>query len=171
MGLDPLTLGIGVAAVGSVLGAGAAVMQGQQAADQAEFQAAVSERQAAENRDAAVAQAEKIRRAARQQQGEATAALAASGVSLGTGTALRISNEIYRTSEEDAYQTILSGRRAYNAGAAQAGLLRSSGQNAAAAGVINAGSSLLSTAGSALRRGWQAPAPVVDRSSYIGSVA
>lgn len=169
MGVETILLGAAVA--GSVLGAGASIMQGQQAADQAEYQAGIAEQRAAQERDAAVAQAEKIRRAARQQQGEATAALSASGVSLGSGTALRISNEIYRTSEEDAYQTILSGRRAYDAGAAQAGLLRSSGQNSATAGFVNAGSSLLSTAGSALRRGWRAPAPVVERGSYIGSIA
>ncbi|WP_439671449.1 Phage protein [Cupriavidus necator] len=153
MGFDPLTIGIGLAAAGSVLGAGAAIVQGQQQKAQAETQAELTRRDAAQQQDAALAQAEKIRRAGRQQHAEATANLAASGVSIGAGTPLRISNEIYRTSEQDAYQTILSGRRANDAGAAQAGMLETAGQNAATAGYLNAGTSLLSGAAAAYT-GW-----------------
>ena len=158
MGLDPLTIGIGLAAAGSVIGAGASIMAGQQQKEAADTQAELTRRQGAQDKDAAVAQAEKIRKAARQQQAEATANLAASGVSVGAGTPLRISNEIYKTSEQDAYQTILSGNRAYGSGATQANMLESSGANAATAGYLNATSSLLGGAASAYKAGWKRPA-------------
>lgn len=165
MGLDPLTLGIGLAAAGSVLGAGASIMQGQQQKQQAEVSAELERRRGAQEQDAAVAQAEKIRKAARQQQASATASLAASGVSVGEGTAVRIGNEILRTGEEDAYQTILSGRRTQSSSVQQAGLISTAGRNAATAGVIGAGTSLLSGAGGIARAGWRTAAPVEERST------
>ncbi|AMR77262.1 hypothetical protein [Cupriavidus nantongensis] len=169
MGFDPLTIGIGLAAAGSVLGAGAAIVQGRQQKAQAETQAELTRRDAAQQQDAALAQAEKIRRAGRQQQAETTANLAASGVSIGAGTPLRISNEIYRTSEQDAYQTILSGRRAQTAGDIQAGMLNASGNNAMTTGMLSAGGSLLSGAASAYKSGWRTKgAPVTDLSTYSG---
>lgn len=165
MGLDPLTLGIGLAVASSVVGAGAAVMSGQQQKEAAETNAELTRRQAAQEKDAAVAQAEKIRKAARQQQAEATANLAASGISVGSGTPIRISNEIYKTSEQDAYQTILSGTRAQTAGGIQAGMLETAGQNAATTGYLNAGSSLLGGAASAYKAGWARKTPTAGTGS------
>ncbi|WP_155629869.1 hypothetical protein [Burkholderia stagnalis] len=141
-------------AVGTAVSAGASIMAGQRQKQTANAQAELSRRQAAQERDAAVAQAEKIRRAAAQQQAEATTNLAAAGVSVGAGTPLRISNEIYKNAESDAYQTILSGRRAYQSGMTQAGMLEASGRNAATSGYLNAASSVLSGAGQAARSGW-----------------
>lgn len=154
MGLDPLTLGIGLAVAGSVVGAGSAIMGGIQQKEAADTNAELTRRQAAQEKDAAVAQAEKIRRAGRQQQAEATANLAASGISVGAGTPIRISNEIYRTSEQDAYQTILSGARAQTSGNIQAGMLNASGDNAMTSGLINAGGSLLGGAAATYKAGW-----------------
>ncbi|WP_407059340.1 hypothetical protein ACKZDW_04270 (plasmid) [Ralstonia syzygii subsp. celebesensis] len=152
MGIE--TIALGVIAAGSLLGAGSAIYGGMAARDQAETQAELSRRQAAQDQDAAMAQAEKIRRAARIQQGEATANLAASGVSVGAGTPLRISNEIYKNSEQDAYQTILSGNRAYASGQAQAGIYDAAGSNAMTTGFLNAGSSLLGGVSAMYRSGW-----------------
>lgn len=143
-------------AIGAV-SAGAAIYAGQQQKATAETNAELTRRQAAQEQDAAVAQAEKIRKAGRQQQAEATANLAASGVSVGSGTPVRISNEIYKNSEQDAYQTILSGNRVYAAGQAQAGLLDAAGSAAATTGYLNAGTSLLSAAGKTFKPGWKTP--------------
>lgn len=154
-------MGIEVAllAAGTALAAGSAIYGGIQQKQAADTQAELTRRQAAQNADTAVAQADKIRKAARQQQAEATANLAASGVSVGSGTPIRISNEIYKTSEQDAYQTILSGNRAQASGDIQAGMLETAGQNAATAGYLNAGSSLLSGAASAYKAGWRTKTP------------
>ncbi|MEM5429400.1 hypothetical protein [Cupriavidus oxalaticus] len=165
MGIEAGVIAAYAAVASAVVGAGAAIMSGQQAKDTAETNAELARRQADQDKDAAVAQAEKIRKAARQQQAEATANLAASGVSIGAGTPLRISNEIYRTSEQDAYQTILSGTRAQRAGDIQAGMLDTTGQNAATAGYLNAGSSLLGGAASAYKAGWAKKTPTTSTGS------
>lgn len=164
-------MGIEVAllAAGTALAAGSAIYGGIQQQKAADTQAELTRRQSAQEADAAVAQAEKIRRAGRQQQAEATANLAASGVSVGSGTPIRISNEIYRTSEQDAYQTILSGRRAQTSGDIQAGMLNASGDNAMTTGLLSAGGSLLSGAASTYKAGWRTKgAPVTDLSTYSG---
>lgn len=166
-------MGIEVAllAAGTALAAGSAIYGGIQQQQAASTQAELTRRQSAQEADAAVAQAEKIRKAARQQNAEATANLAASGVSVGSGTPIRISNEITRTSEQDAYQTILSGRRAYDSGISQAGMLNASGDNAMTTGLLSAGGSLLSGAASTYKAGWRTKgAPVVDRSTYVGTI-
>lgn len=59
---------------------------------------------------AAVVQADRIRRLARNQASEANAALAASGVEVGAGTAININEEIIGNAEEDAALTIFNGR-------------------------------------------------------------
>lgn len=160
-------MGIEVAllAAGTALAAGSAIYGGIQQKQAADTQAELTRRQTAQEADAAVAQAEKIRRAGRQQQAEATANLAASGVSVGSGTPIRIGNEIYRTSEQDAYQTILSGTRAQTAGNIQAGMLNTSGSNAMTSGLINAGSSLLSGAAATYKAGWAKKAPAMGTGS------
>lgn len=166
-------MGIEVAllAAGTALAAGSAIYGGIQQKQAADTQAELTRRQAVQEKDAAVAQAEKIRKASRQQQAEATANLAASGISVGSGTPIRISNEIYKTAEQDAYQTILSGTRAQTAGGIQAGMLESSGNNAMTTGLLSAGGSLLSGAASSYKAGWRTKgAPVVDRSTYVGTI-
>lgn len=131
-----------------------AVYSGMQQKDIADDNAELARRQGEADKDAAIAQAGKIRKATRQQAGQATAALASSGVSVGEGTALRINEQIYRDSEEDAYNTILTGTRRQATSNAEAGILRQEGRNAQTAGLINAGSSVL--AGGAKVGQWRA---------------
>lgn len=146
--------GVEIALVASsVLAAGGAVASGQQQKKMANYQAAQAEADAEASKAAAKVEAERIRKAGRQQASAANAALAASGVETGEGTALRVTSGISGDAEQDAFQTILSGN---NQGArlnAQAQADRISGRNAATSGYISAGSSLLS-AGSKAYSGW-----------------
>lgn len=148
--------GLEVAAIGaSVLAAGGAVYSGQQQKKMSNYQAAQAEADAEAAQAAARVEADRIRKAGRAQAAQANAALAASGVETGEGTALRITSGITEDAEQDAFQTILTGN---NQGArlnAQAQADRISGNNAATAGYINAGSSLLSAGGKAYS-GWKA---------------
>ncbi|EAB3472415.1 hypothetical protein NMW93_001251 [Salmonella enterica] len=148
--------GIEIAAIGaSVLAAGGAVYSGQQQKKMSNYQAAQAEADAEAAQSAARVEADRIRKAGRAQAAQANAALAASGVDTGEGTALRIQSGIVGDAEQDAFQTILTGN---NQGArlnAQAQADRISGNNAATAGYINAGSSLLSAGGKAYS-GWKA---------------
>lgn len=146
--------GVEIALVASsVLAAGGEVASGQQQKKMANYQAAQAEADAEASKAAAKVEAERIRKAGRQQASAANAALAASGVETGEGTALRVTSGISGDAEQDAFQTILSGN---NQGArlnAQAQADRISGRNAATSGYISAGSSLLST-GSKAYSGW-----------------
>lgn len=82
---------------------------GKQAQLNASAQADQAAADANTERSAAVVQAERIRKLARIQAGEANAALAGSGVEVGAGTAININEEITRNSEEDAALTIFGG--------------------------------------------------------------
>ncbi|EPH0596585.1 hypothetical protein [Klebsiella pneumoniae] len=147
--------GVEIALVASsVLAAGGAVASGQQQKKMANYQAAQAEADAEASKAAAKVEAERIRKAGRQQASTANAALAASGVETGEGTALRVTSGITGDAEQDAFQTIMNGN---NQGArlnSQAQADRISGSNAATSGYINAGSSLLSAGGTAYS-GWK----------------
>lgn len=147
--------GVEIAAIGaSVLAAGGAVYSGQQQKKMSNYQAAQAEADAKAAQAAARVEADRIRKAGRAQAAAARASLAGSGVETGEGTALRITSDITRDAERDAYQTILNG---VNQGArlnSQAQADRISGKNASTAGYINAGSSLLSAGGTAYN-GWK----------------
>jgi tRNA(Glu) U13 pseudouridine synthase TruD len=117
------------AAVGTV----GTIYSGMQQAAAADDQAQIAENNAAYEADANKQQAEKIRRMAKAQRGEANAALAASGVKLGEGTPLAIQKDIIQKSEEDALSAMLTGSRALKSGSDQADMLRASG-NAAMVG-------------------------------------
>ncbi|CAH5190036.1 hypothetical protein U4P18_18590 [Klebsiella pneumoniae] len=147
--------GVEIALVASsVLAAGGAVASGQQQKKMANYQAAQAEADAEASKAAAKVEAERIRKAGRQQASAANAALAASGVETGEGTALRVTSGIAGDAEQDAYQTILNGVSSSNRLQAQAQADRISGSNAATAGNISAGSSLLSAGGTAYS-GWK----------------
>lgn len=128
------------AAVGTV----GTIYSGIQQAEAADNQAQIAENNAAYEADANKQQAEKIRRMARAQRGEANAALAASGVKLGEGTALEVQKDITKRSEEDALSALLSGSRAIKSGNDQADMLRASGSSALTGSLISAGTSVLS---------------------------
>ena len=142
----------------TVIGGGLSVMgQMQQASQQKKMyqaQAQQAVNQAAYRKDAAKAQAEKIRRAGAAQRSEAQAALAASGVNISEGTPLELQKTIIRNSEEDALMAILSGKRAEDAGNTEAELLMQAGDNAQSNAIYGAAGTVLSTAGS-VASGWR----------------
>ncbi|EPI2358576.1 hypothetical protein AB8T91_03180 [Klebsiella pneumoniae] len=147
--------GVEIALVASsVLAAGGAVASGQQQKKMANYQAAQAEADADAAKASARVEAERIRKAGRQQAAAANAAMAASGVETGEGTALRVTSGITGDAEQDAYQTIFNGINTSNRLRSQAQADRISGSNAATAGYINAGSSLLS-AGATAYSGWK----------------
>lgn len=86
----------------------------QQSGKQAQLNANAQADQAQNDADtaasAAVVQADRIRRLARNQASEANAALAASGVETGAGTAININEQIIGNAEEDAALTIFNGK-------------------------------------------------------------
>lgn len=83
---------------------------GKQAQLNANSQADQAQKDADAAASAATVQADRIRRLARNQASEANAALAASGVEVGEGTAININKEIYANAEEDATLAILNGQ-------------------------------------------------------------
>lgn len=83
---------------------------GKQASLNADSQAEQAQKDADAAASAATVQADRIRRLARNQASEANAALAASGVEVGEGTAININKEIYANAEEDATLTFLNGQ-------------------------------------------------------------
>jgi len=138
-----------MAAVASaVVGTTATLYSADTQKNTAEANAELARRQGAQEKDAAVAQAEKIRKAARATAGQANASMAAAGVSIGEGTPLRINEQIYKDSEDDAYNTLLTGTRRQASANTQAGMLQAEGQSAMTAGYLNAGATLLSSASS-----------------------
>lgn len=90
------------------------VYSSQQSGKQAQLNANAQADQAQSDADtaasAAVVQADRIRRLARNQASEANAALAASGVETGAGTAININEQIIGNAEEDAALTIFNGQ-------------------------------------------------------------
>ncbi|HBR2944223.1 hypothetical protein AB8R75_06620 [Klebsiella quasipneumoniae subsp. similipneumoniae] len=147
--------GVEIAAIGaSVLAAGGAVYSGQQQKKMSNYQAAQAEADAEASQKAARVEADRIRKAGARQAAAANAAMAASGVETGEGTALRITSGVTEDAEQDAYQTILNGANSASRLQAQAQADRITGSNAATAGNISAGSSLLSAGGTAYD-GWK----------------
>jgi hypothetical protein len=141
--------GVEIALIGSaIVGTTAAIYSGQVQKETAEVNAELQRREGDAAKDAAVAQAEKIRKAARAQEGQANAALAASGVAIGEGTPIVINEKINQDAEEDAYNTLLTGSRQQRTAGDQAGLTRFQGQAAANASYLNAASTVLSTGAS-----------------------
>lgn len=157
MGVELATYALIASGIGTV----ATVIGQQQSAkaqqDQAEDQAQQAVNQAAYQKDSAKAQAEKIRRLGAQQKSEARAALAASGVKVGEGTALEVEKEITKNSEEDALSAIISGKRSATASEDEADLFMKAGSNArtnanyASAGTVLSGATTIAS-------GWKSSA-------------
>lgn len=143
-------------AAAAAVSAYSSYQQGENQKDWADYQARQAEADAKAEKSAAEVQAEKIRKMARIQAGEATASLAGSGVDVGEGTALNINKEIYRNAEDDAVMTIFGGVDRAARGNAEAAGYRLKGSQAQQAGYLNATSSLLSAYGTAAR-GWKTP--------------
>lgn len=146
-----------LAASSLALGVYSTIQAGSDKKDLANDNAEMARRNAAQTQDAAVAQAEKIRKAAAIQKSQANAGLAASGVDLSSGSSVKINEEITKNSEQDAYTTILNGSRGAASSLQQASMFERSGRNAANASFLNAGSSLLS-GGARIGSGWKTSA-------------
>lgn len=152
-------MGVETALIVATVAAGAmsaysTIQQGKQANLNAEAQAEQAAADANTERSAAVVQAERIRKLARIQQGEATASLAASGVEVGEGTALNINREIYENAEEDAILTVMGGQNRANRLNADASNYKLAGRQARSNSYGQAASTLLSTGASAYG-GWK----------------
>lgn len=148
------------AAVALVAAAGisaySAIQQGEQQKEWGDYQAAQAQADANAEKSAAEVHAEKIRKLARIQAGEASASLAGSGVDVGEGTALNINKDIYGRAEEDAVMTIFGGVDRAARGNAEAAGYKLKGEQAQQSGYLNATSSLLSAAGNYGRAsGWK----------------
>lgn len=153
-GLEVLLVGAAVG--GTALSAYGQIQQGREANKAAIAQGEQMSEQAGQEEDAAAAQAERIRKAARSQVGEARAALSASGVSAEEGSALQIQEQIIKDSESDALATILTGKRRGSTLSDNAMNTRRQGAAAQRAGQIGAVGTVLSNAGSYGRAsGWK----------------
>jgi len=148
-----------VAAVAAIAGTAYSVYSSEQAGKQAKYNAdAQSEQSQNDANDAASAatvQADRIRRLSRNRASEANAALAASGVQVGEGTAVNINEEITRNAEEDAAMTIFNGQKQKKQGYVDASNTALAGSQAQAAYRGQAASTLVSGATQAYS-GWKA---------------
>ena len=156
---DPVTMAV------VAVGAGALSAYGQMeaanaAADAQEAQGKAMATQAGQEQDAANAQAERIRSAAKRQRAEAAAAFSASGVSVDAGTPLKIDQEIARGGELDALNTIISGGRESDTLTREAEAFGRTAKATRKAGQMQAVSTLMSSASSASSAsGWRANGP------------
>lgn len=123
------------------------IQQGNQQKEWADYQADQANADAKADRGASEVHAEKIRKMARMQAGEATAGLAAAGVDTGAGTAININKDITARGEEDALTTILNGVDKSRRMNTEAAALRVQGSQAQSAGYMNAASTALSAYG------------------------
>lgn len=151
-----------VAAAAAVAGTAYSVYSSQQAGKQASLTADAQAKQAQLDADAAASaatvRADRIRRLARNQASEANAALAASGVEVGEGTAININEEIYGNAEEDATLTILNGQAQKARGQVDAANYRSTGSSARSAANAQSIGSVLNTGAQLAMSGWKASA-------------
>lgn len=103
-----------VAAGATAAGTAVSVYSQNQAADKADALANQQRLQAQQDAQFAASEAElqakQIRKAADRQRAEARAAIAASGATVGTGTAEQIDTQIAQESEQDALMAIYDGK-------------------------------------------------------------
>ncbi|MGH8387635.1 MAG: hypothetical protein ACRESJ_19465 [Pseudomonas sp.] len=133
------------------------IQSGKQANLNAEAQSDQAKLDADTAASAAVVQADRIRRLARNQVSEANASLAASGVEVGAGTALNINEEITGNAEEDAALTIFNGRNQASRLNTDASNYKLAGSQAKAAGYSQAIGTVLQS-GAQAGMAWKASA-------------
>jgi hypothetical protein len=100
--------------------------------------------QAAVDRDNALAEAQQIRRVGRRNLGSTLAAIGASGVKIGEGSAADAERLVMQDTETDAAMAILNGERAARGLNSKAFTRRRAAREAVESGVIQIGSSLMS---------------------------
>lgn len=156
-----MAISAGVSVMGSIA-------QGQAQKQAADAQAREYENQANAAKVAATQEAVRIRKAGEKTAGAARAALAASGVVVDAGTGVNINEDIYRNSESDAQNTLLTGSNQASSLNRSANQSRIAGNNAVTSSLLGAAS-----AGMQGYAGWKsAQTPVdafADRAGAIGS--
>lgn len=140
--------------VGTVTQTVGALQRGRQEQAMYDYQARQAEADARVERELGEVRAAKIRKAGSRQQAEAVAALAASGVDVNSGTALKIQQQITRDAAEDAQTALLSGNYRGARLESEAGAMRTAGRNARTASFGTAASSLMAGA-SRIKGGWR----------------
>ena len=130
-------IGLGVAAAG-------AVAEGQAKKADAEAQANIRRQQAASVLANAQLEARRQRRDESRRQASQRARLAASGVDVGSGTALLVQQQTAADAEFEALLTEAQGGRDAGRLRQEASALEKRGRNAAIGGFLNAGGSFLS---------------------------
>lgn len=148
---------LGTAVVGTAYSVYSTQQAGKQASLNADAQSQQAQNDANTAASAATVQADRIRRLARNQASEANAALAASGVEVGEGTAVNINEEIIGNAEEDATLTILNGQAQKARGYADASNYKLAGSQARSNANAESIGSVLSSGGK-IASGWKATA-------------
>jgi hypothetical protein len=131
--------------VAATVGAGASVMSGMQQREISKGQAKQAEADANAAKGEAQVRADMIRKNTQQKAASARAAIAAGGGSLDSATASLINTDIVKRGEMDALTGVNDGMDTASRLRAQASSLRTAGNQAAVAGVVNAGTTALST--------------------------
>ena len=181
-GISATTVAALAAAAASAASAVAAGQQQRRAANQQadalEYNAAVSQNQARSAFNASAQQEAAQRREAGQTLAQQRAAFAQSGIDPNSGSALDVQLQSSRNAELDAlqtrYQGILTGQnyeQQASLGVYEADVSRASGRNAQRGSYLTAAGNLLSgVASSGVGRSMSNPAPVVERSTYVGRI-
>ena len=125
-------------AIGAAVSIAGTLAQGQAQKKAAQAEAAQAELIASQQQEAAADEAARIRKAGEKTKGAARAQMAANGIRVDEGTALRIDEEIERDSEMDAMNTLLTGQRRAQASQFAASQARARGSNAQTASVLGA---------------------------------
>lgn len=128
--------------------ASSAIAGGITAKGNANLQAADMEYQAAVERDNAQQQAAVIRRRGQRDRGSTVAAVAASGIKIGDGSAGDAELQVMQDANTDERLAILRGDQTGRQLEARAKITRRAGRDAQRASYINAATSLMSAAGS-----------------------
>ena len=105
---------------------------------------------AEQSKVSAAEEAKRIRKAGEKTAGAARAALAGAGITVDQGSAVNINEDIYRNSESDALNTLLTGSNQATSYNRQAGMARAAGNDAVGSSILGS----LTTAGSSYA-GWK----------------
>ena len=145
---------LAITGIGTAISAFGTLQAGSAQKSQYEYQAKQANIDARNEASAAKVRADKIRKAAIQEQGAARANLAASGVDVNAGTSVEINRKIGQNSEEDALVEILNGDTSASRLRDQARNYKTAGKNASQASFLSAGSTLIE-GGSKVYNGWR----------------
>ena len=144
MGLETLALVAGIG--GGVMSAAGSIQKGQAAQEAANYNAAVAAQRAAEERDSAAAATQDYVRKGSDTLASATALRGATGVT-SEGSPLMVDEATVRQVALGAARTLHGGELRANRLEDDAKLQKMKGENAVTASYLDAGSSLLTTAG------------------------